>query len=268
MVRAVAQLDTFAGPIPDPNAHASIPMWHESLWPVDWLTLRLSSVYYGVGVPRGDGSPVVLVPGFLFNDTYLLEMYGWLGRVGYRPYMSGIGINAECPGVLTQRLLNTVQQVHAETGQRVRIIGHSLGGVIGRRVSLHHPELVSQLVYLGSPLQAVHVHPAIAATAVLLHTTLSLLSAQNPHCLTDRCPCGFMNDGEKLLPQAVSHAAIYTRGDGVVDWHDAQEREPGLNYEVGGTHIGLVYNPRAYRVLGRLLATPPAVARPRLRIVA
>src|SRR3990170_6810722 len=149
-----------------PSAEASVPpIWKETLWAVDWLSLRLSPVYYGLGVPRGDGSPVVLVPGFLGTDAYLYELYLWLSRIGYKPYMSRIGVNAECPGRLTKRLLATVERAHAETGKPVRIVGHSLGGVIGRRACIARPDMISQLIYLGSPLQAVRAHPAVAVTA-------------------------------------------------------------------------------------------------------
>ncbi len=230
------------------------PIWKETLWPLDWLSLRVSPVYYGLGIPRGDGGAVVLVPGFMGTDAYLTELYLWLSRVGYRPYMSGIGLNAECPGRLTRRLVRTVERAHRETGRRVRIVGHSLGGVIGRRASLERPDLVSHLVYLGSPLQAVHTHPAVVAAVSMLYATLSLVSKQDSACLTDHCRCGFVHDIGMALPRSVRHAAVYTRGDGVVDWHDARETDPRLNYEVGGTHIGLVYNPRVYRVLAGLLS--------------
>src|SRR5947208_4497284 len=87
-----------------PAVSVSIPpIWKESLWPIDWMALRLSPVYYGLGVSPGDGTAVVLVPGFMGTDAYLYELYLWLGRIGYRPYMSGIGLNAECPARLTQR---------------------------------------------------------------------------------------------------------------------------------------------------------------------
>ena len=49
----------------------AVPIWRESFIGVDWLALRYSPVYYGLGVPRGDGSAVVLVPGFLANDFLL-----------------------------------------------------------------------------------------------------------------------------------------------------------------------------------------------------
>ena len=243
--------------VAEPEAVPSLkmpPLWKEFLWTLDWAILRFHPVYYGVNVPKGDGSPVILVPGFLGTDSYLYELYLWLARIGYRPYMSDIGLNAKCPGALAGRLLATVRRAYAETGRPVRIIGHSLGGIIGRRVCLEHPDLARQLIYLGSPLQAVQAHPLVVASAAALHTALSLINAQHPDCLTDRCPCGFVNDIGKELDSNVDHAAIYTRADGVVDWHSAQESDPRLNFEVGGTHIGLVYNPLAYKALGDLLA--------------
>jgi len=238
-----------------PGGAAKPPMWHECLWPLDWLALHTSPVYFGIGVPRGDGSAVVLVPGFMGTDAYLSELHLWLNRIGYRAYMSGIGLNAECPGRLTERLVRTVERAHAETGRPVRIVGHSLGGIIGRRACIERPELVSQLVYLGSPLQAVHPHPALATAISLLRAALSALSMNAPECLTDRCACGFLRTLGQPLAKSIRHDAVYTRGDGVVDWHDAQELDADLNHEVDGTHIGLVFNPAVYRLLADLLAT-------------
>jgi pimeloyl-ACP methyl ester carboxylesterase len=182
----------------------------------------------------------------------MYEMHGWLRRIGYQPHLSGIGLNVDCPRRTAERLERTVSRIYAETGRRVRIVGHSLGGVIGRHVALERPEMVSQVVFMGSPIQAVHAHPAVVAAAIALHGTRSLISGDQ--CLKAGCECDFTADARRPLPDSVQHAAIYTRGDGVVDWHDARERDPRRNHEVGGTHIGLVYNPRAYRVLGNILA--------------
>ena len=66
----------------------SRPIWVEVFFPAEWLVLHLSPVYYGFGVPRGHGEPVVVVPGFLGDDRYLTELYLWLRRIGYRPYFS------------------------------------------------------------------------------------------------------------------------------------------------------------------------------------
>lgn len=231
------------------HVHETPRIWHEAFWPAEWLSLRVSPVYRGEGVPWGDGSPVIVVPGFLCTDAVMGEMYRWLGRIGYRPYMSRIGLNVECPTESARRLLGTIQRAHRETGRKVRIVGHSLGGMVGRKAAAAAPELVSQLIYMGSPIRAVHAHPAIVATASMMVGVRSLTGVHRP---TPGCGCQ-LNVDHTPLPETIQRAAIYTRADGVVDWHDARKSDPRRNHEVGGTHIGLVYNPRAYRVLARLL---------------
>ena len=255
MIPSIRAADGHGTPRQRGRHSASLPpLWREPLWVLNWLSLRFSPVYYGIGVPRGDDSPVVVVPGFLGTDAYLYELYLWLRRIGYRPYMSGVGINADCPGRVAARLLRTVERAQAETGRPVRIIGHSLGGLIGRQASLRRPDLVSQLIYLGSPIQHMNAHPAVVAAVTMLHAALTLITSRDADCLTENCRCGFVHDIEKPLDPTIRHDAIYTRSDGVVDWHDAREKSPILNHEVGGTHIGLVYNARAYQVLAELLA--------------
>jgi hypothetical protein len=68
----------------------SLPIWQELLAGVELLSLRLSPVYWGMCVPRGDGSAVVVIPCFLGSDIYLAEMRLWLNRINYRSYTSNI----------------------------------------------------------------------------------------------------------------------------------------------------------------------------------
>jgi pimeloyl-ACP methyl ester carboxylesterase len=223
---------------------------------VEWLSLRTSAVYQGWGVPRGDGSAVLVVPGFMSGDAVMYELFSWLGRIGYRPYLSEIGFNASCPGRTGAKLVRIAERAHAETGGKVKVIGHSLGGLLGRHVALRRPDLVSQVVYMGSPIRAVNAHPAIVATAGALVGLRALVNRAR-RCMTSECGCGLNTDSDVPMPSSVQHSAIYTRFDGVVDWHDAMEKDRQRNFEVGGSHVGLVFNPRAYKVLAELLAKSP-----------
>ena len=129
-----------------------MPIWKEALFAADLLLLHSSPVYYGLGIPRGDGSGVVLVPGFLGTDAYLSQLHSWLGRIGYRPYFSRIGWNAECPNLLIrQRLNESIDKALLETGAKIHLIGHSLGGIIGRAVADQRPNDIASVITLASP---------------------------------------------------------------------------------------------------------------------
>src|ERR1700751_182674 len=78
------------------DLQADISPWTEALFAAEILLLHATPVYYGFGVPRGDGSAVVIIPGFLGTDLYLMELHAWLGGLGYKPFFSRIGINAQC----------------------------------------------------------------------------------------------------------------------------------------------------------------------------
>jgi hypothetical protein len=85
--------------IPHEEVSSALPIFCEPISLLELAVLRLSPVYYGLSVPAGDGSCVVIIPGLLGTDLVLLELHAWLSRLGYRPYFSGMGIAADCPHV-------------------------------------------------------------------------------------------------------------------------------------------------------------------------
>lgn len=235
---------------------AATPIWREALFPLEWLALRASPVYWGIGIPHGGGEPVVVVPGFLASDVSLVEMYWWLARIGYRPYFSQIGRNVDCPDAQTAKLLDTVRRARAESGQRVRLIGHSLGGMLSRNLALEHPDEVAMVISLGSPFRdAVRAHPVLISAAATLRGHAGTPAAPNlrPSCFSGHCTCTFVKN--MLAPGAweVPRYAIYSRRDGVVEWESCVEEEPERNFEVVSSHLGMVVHAGAYRVIAELL---------------
>ena len=240
----------------DPSVHAvETPLWRESMFPLDWMALRTSPVYFGCGVPRGNGEPVVVVPGFLASDLSLTELFSWLARMGYRPYFSHVGRNADCPDHVANMLLETVERAYTETGQKVRLVGHSLGGMLARSVALDHPEYVERVISLGSPFRdAVRAHPVIIAAASQLRRVRTRGSNIRPTCFSGHCTCPFVKNMLAPESRGVPTFAIYSRNDGVVDWRSCVEDDSTLNDEVSCTHIGMAFHPGVYRALGRRLA--------------
>lgn len=233
--------------------HADTPLWREALVGLDYARLKLSPVHLGIGVNKGDKSPVVVVPGFLGNDLYLAELYFWLWRIHYKPYMSKIGHNAECPNVLTHRLVKTVEKAYTKTGRRVHLVGHSLGGVLSRAAASQVPEKVASVITLGSPFRGVRVSPIIIKAYDAVHRKILRGTPQDENCYTLNCSCGFMYNLAKEFPDYIPHTSVYTKTDGVVDWETCVDGDSKADVEVSGTHTGLVWNPDVYKIIASRL---------------
>jgi pimeloyl-ACP methyl ester carboxylesterase len=224
-----------------------------------FASLARDPVGYGVGVPPGDGRPVLLIPGFNSGDWSLGTMARWLGRVGYRPYLSGIDLNVGCPRRKMELVGWRVGQIARESGESVTIIGHSLGGVLGRAIAAENPANVRQVVALGSPIRrgsaGVHdrVRPALRAIQAFWQT----FSHEPESCGTVECSCAFAAAVFAPTPARSRFSAIYTRRDEIVQWQSCID-DTGSNFEVSGLHASLIVNREVYRILGSILAEAPA----------
>ena len=238
-------------------AEAEIAIWKEAFFAADLLLLHSSPIYYGLGVSRGDGSAVVLVPGFLGTDAYLKQLHAWLSRIGYRPYFSGIGLNAECPNLLIERKLNdNIDRARGDTGRKIHLIGHSLGGIIARAAASQRPDEVASVITLASPFRGAVIHRTILR---VVDTVRKQILADHgeavlPTCYTGHCTCDFLSSLRRKMSRAILETAIYTRTDGIVDWRYCATGDPENDFEVPGTHIGLAFNASAYGIIARRLA--------------
>jgi triacylglycerol lipase len=239
------------------HAEADTSLWTEALFGAEVLLLHAAPVYYGFGVVPGDGSGVVIIPGFLGTDLYLTEIHGWLARIGYRPYFSGIGINADCPNLLIQRHLNTtIDRARAETGRKIHLIGHSLGGVIARSVAGQRTKDVASVITLAAPIRGTVMSRTVlhAAEAIRLRILHEHGPGVLPQCYTGGCTCRFVDSLRREVPHSMLQTAIYTRHDGIVDWRYCITRNAAVDFEVPGTHVGMAFNPLAYSIVADRLA--------------
>jgi len=236
---------------------AEVSMWQELLVGFELIQLRLTSTFYGLGVPHGHGEAVIVIPGFLGTDTYLGVLFSWLRTIGYRSYFSGIGWNAECPNLLIRRRLNeTIKRAHEATGRRVHLVGHSLGGIIARSVAAQQPERIASVITLGSPFRGPVAHANVLRAQDAIRNRILREHAGHilPGCYTEACTCEFVSSLRNQFPDDVAQTAVYTRSDGIVDWRYCVTGDPEMDFEVAGTHVGLVFNPAVYRILAGQLA--------------
>jgi triacylglycerol lipase len=215
----------------------------------EMTALMRDPVLRGRGVPRGDGRAVLLIPGFLSGDWSLRVLHGWLQRIGYRSYLSGIQFNVHHSEHLVANLRTRLAVVRKEAGARVSVVGHSRGGVLAKVLSSRVPDSVEQVVGLGSPFADQFDVAGLTNVAVGVVRTANELRFGRNFQLEGR----FAH--ELLQPPAVPTTSIYTRSDDVVNFRSCLRPDiPAVS--VWGSHNGLVVNPEAYRVLGRLLARP------------
>lgn len=241
----------------------------ETRWTAELLRLLADPVYYGAGVARGDGTPVVLVPGFLAGEPSLWVMEEWLRRLGYAASGAGVLWNVDCSNRSVDRLERAVERVHARAGRRVVLVGHSRGGHFAKALAHRRPELVRGVVSMGAGLDtafdiSIPTKLAVTATRVVLQGMSARARAKG--CFTHTCDCRFTRDFTAPFPPAVPLTSIWTRGDGVV-WPGACQVPYARSVEVTGSHVGLAVNRKVFREVADQLAAwqsaTPAPAAPR-----
>jgi pimeloyl-ACP methyl ester carboxylesterase len=220
----------------------------ELRWQAELARLLVDPVYRGQGVPRGDGGPVLLIPGFLAGDSSLSVMADWLKRMGHRPHGSGIRFNVDCSERILHGLEKRLEKIAAY--RPAAIIGHSRGGHFAKALAHRRPDLVCRVVSMGAGLDtpfAISV-PTLGAVAAVR----TVHERRRPGCFTTGCGCDFAAHYRAEFPEQIPLTSIYSRGDGVVQW-----RSCVVDYarcvEVTGSHIGLAFNRKAYRVIGEAL---------------
>jgi triacylglycerol lipase len=248
-------------PTPPPPAAPEEPrQWWgrhgaEFRWQAELARLMLDPVYSGKGVPRGNGAPVMLIPGFLAGDSSMTVMAGWLKRMGHKPHRSGISLNVGCSDRCLDALEERAERIFTESGRQIALIGHSRGGHFAKALGHRRPDLVSRVISLGAGLDTAFdiSIPTRAAVAAVrwVHVQTTDRVARNG-CFTDTCRCRFTEDFAGEFPASVPLTSIYSRGDGVV-WWEACTVPYARNVEVSGSHVGLAFNRKAYRVIGDTL---------------
>jgi pimeloyl-ACP methyl ester carboxylesterase len=236
---------------------ANLPILSELLFAAELVLLHAAPVYYGLGTPHGDGSGVVVIPGFLCPDHYLFPLQRWLGRIGYEAFFSGMSLNAECPNILIQRCLHeTIEKALAKTGRRIHLIGHSLGGVIARSIAGQRPQDIASVTTLGAPFRGTVAHSTILRAAEMVRRRILKQHGTGvlPACYTGHCTCDFVDSLQRSVAPSVLQTAVYSPNDGVVDWRYCRTDNAEADFPVSGTHIGLVFNSSVYTIIANRLA--------------
>jgi pimeloyl-ACP methyl ester carboxylesterase len=196
-------------------------------------------------LPRGDGHGVLVLPGFMASDSSTAPMRRLLSQLGYAVAGWELGRNVKVDNARVEAMARCVRTLYERTGGKISIVGWSLGGVFARELAKQMPEMVRQVITLGSPIsdnrQFTNARPLF-----------EMINGKKPQP---------MRSGKfKKLGEAppVPTTSILTKADGVVHWRGSVQH-PGANpqtenIEVYASHIGLGVNPAVMFAIADRLA--------------
>jgi pimeloyl-ACP methyl ester carboxylesterase len=199
--------------------------------------------------PRGDGHPVLVLPGLAASDVSTRPLRTYLRAQGYAAHGWKQGPNHGPRSGVEAGIDARVGELFQRYSRKVSLIGWSLGGVFAREAARRSSGLVRQVITLGSPF----ANEPRASNAWRLYEVLSGLRVDD-----------WLDRQATKLPPPVPSTAIYTRSDGIVAWQGCREQESATteNIEVEGSHSGLGYNPAVMYAIADRLAQPEGEWRP------
>ena len=191
-------------------------------------------------LPGGDGHSVMTLPGFLAGDSSTSVLRRYLKIWGYRPQPSRLGLNLGLGrgNMLEQKLEHPLNELYRDSGNKVTLIGWSLGGVLARELARKQPDKVRAVITLGSPLG----NPR-ATNVWRLYELVSNTRIQDQD-LAERI-------SKIRRPIPVPATAIFSKSDSIVAWQIAKEPkgEQSESIKVIGSHLGLAFNPMVLYVI-------------------
>ena len=197
--------------------------------------------------PRGDGQPVIVMPGLAAGDITTAPLRGYLRGLGYDAAGWGMGVNVGPTRKVLTGLTPMVEELAQRSGQPVALVGWSLGGIFSRLVARQIPDSVSQVITLGSPFRYRYREPARGFDVV-------------NQVLRIHAPRTEWPDEERILGALpVPATSIYSRLDGVVDWRACIDTidEQHENVQVYASHLGMGHDPSVMWAVADRLAQKP-----------
>ena len=196
--------------------------------------------------PVGDGHGVLVLPGLLADDFSTVTLRAFLAQLGYQVHGWGLGRNIGPTDAVLSGMPRLLRRLAETTAGPVSVIGWSLGGLYARELARDHPELVRQVVTLGSPFALVDQRQSRADGVYRRRA--------RQHVAPGRLP-----SRERMRqPVPVPSTAIYSRSDGIVHWQACVDAAGARqqNVEVRCGHLGFGVDAGTFWVIADRLAQP------------
>ena len=210
--------------------------------------------------PRGDGHPVLLLPGFMGSEATLIGLEVFLKNRGYEVETWGLGRNVGFHARHANALEQKIRFMHHRSGRPVSLVGWSLGGVFAFYGAHQVPECVHSVITLGSPIT---VDPEGSASPPFVKAMYRLIAHPLGPAAHTMQPRAKKLRERMALPMPLS--CLYSLSDGVVPPQEATvEGDPARheNIRVPGSHLGLGFNGLVLAIVADRLAQPESDWKP------
>ena len=199
--------------------------------------------FFGL-LPRGDGHPVLLVPGFVQDGKAVTPLRNALRRLGYEAHTWDQGRNLGFSKAALASLRAQAEALARHTNKKVSVIGWSLGGIFARELAFEIPDRLRRVITMSSPFGR---NPQASNMRWFYEAVTQFDDIDDEMVLRIR------------QPPPVPSTAIYSRMDGIVAWETCIEESLSArneNVEILGSHAGLGFNVQALWVIADRLARP------------
>lgn len=207
--------------------------------PLDWLSVGWKARELS-RTPKGDGRPVLLLPGYRSSHRAMVPLASFLRSKNYDAYHWRLGMNR---GYIDEYVALVGERLEREFDEPVTLIGWSLGGVIARELARLYAPHVREIITMGTPIIGGPKYTAAADSFAKMHGVV-------------------LDDFETYVHEINSIGleqpitAFYSKTDGVVSWRAAVDtyNPQARNIEVGSTHFGIGINADVWMQIAETLS--------------
>ena len=187
---------------------------------------------------KGDGRPVVVIPGFMANDQSTARIRATLSASGFDVHGWGMGRNNGLTEEILQHFHKHIENIGSD--MPVTLVGWSLGGLLAREYAKQHPRNIAKVITMGSPFSG----SPRANNVWRLYEYIAGYKVDNP-------PVN-VNLHEK---PPVPTIAIWSARDGVIAPSAAcgQSHESDTQIQVDCGHIAFVSDIHAFRQVAKAI---------------
>jgi pimeloyl-ACP methyl ester carboxylesterase len=195
--------------------------------------------------PKGDGHPVLVLPGLVASDTSTRPLRSFLRNRGYAVSGWRQGRNLGLRHGVQDAMVDLVQELNETHGRKVSLIGWSLGGLYARQLAKMLPDRVRSVITLGSPF-------ASGPKATNAWRVYEMASGRRADEEDERF------GGSLASAPPMPTTAIFSRSDGICAWQGCREQVSSLSesIEVESSHCGMGHHPAAVYAVADRLAQP------------